>query len=91
MIASDFKEFIAKVADAKQDELNNGKAGQELSKDLLKQALTKNPDMTDGEWRKIQRDFMMYSFSQIVKNSPELREEFASHLWKELQSETEQL
>ncbi len=90
MIASDFKEFIAKVADAMQDELNNGKAGQALSKELLKQALTKNPDMTNEEWRKMQRDFMMYSFFQIVKNSPELREEFASHLWRELQSETEQ-
>ena len=90
MIANDYKDFITKVAHAMQDELNNGKAGQELSKELLEQALTKNPDMTDGEWRKIQRDFMMYSFFQIVKNSPELREEFSSHLWKELQSKTEQ-
>lgn len=85
MIASNYKDFIAKVADAMQDELNNGKAGQELSKELLKQALTKNPEMTNEEWRKMQKDFMMYSFFQIVKKSPELRDEFASHLWKELQ------
>ena len=89
MLAKDFDEFVSKAINGIQNGLNS-EAGQALTQELLQNALTKNPNMTAEQWDKLKQDFMLFCFATTLKETPELWKEFASHLWKELQSKTEQ-
>lgn len=79
-IANNFNEFVETVAQAERKVLNT-EAGQELTKELLKMALQKNPNMTTEEWKQTKSDFMTFIFCQFVKDCPEAMTELAHHTY----------
>lgn len=86
MIAEDFKGFVDTASDAIRKMLNETEIGQQLTKDVLDEALRKNPNMTAEEWQEIKSQFMTFLFAKLVSDHPELMEEFATHTYNELQT-----
>ena len=84
MLARDYDEFVTKALNGIKNGLN-GEVGQALTQELLQNALTKNQNMTVEEWEKMKQDFMLFCFMKVLRESPELWEEFATHVWEELQ------
>ena len=79
-IANNFNEFVEKVAQAERTALNT-EAGQKITKELLKTALEKNPNMTADEWKQMKSDFMTFVFCQFVQECPEAMTELAHHTY----------
>lgn len=84
MIASNFKEFVQTASSAIKNALNETEIGQQLSQELLKEALRKNPNMTQTEWNEIKSQFMTFMFAKLVSDRPGLMEELATHTYNEL-------
>lgn len=87
MIAKNFDEYVDKVSSAVQTALNTP-VGQELVQDLLNAKLAQNPHMTQEEWNRTKQQFMVFIFSQFVKDTPGAMKELAGHVWEEMQHET---
>lgn len=81
--AANFTEFIDKSSAAIRSALNTEK-GQEITQLLLTEALKKNPNMTQEEWKDMKSEFMTFIFAQFVLNTPAAMEELADHVWTEL-------
>lgn len=86
MIASNFNEFVKTASSAIKTALNETEIGQQLSQELLKEALRKNPNMTEAEWNEIKSKFMTFMFAKLVTDHPEFMEELATHTYNELQT-----
>jgi len=86
MIAENFKGFVDTASDAIRKMLNETEIGQQLTKDVLDEALRKNPNMTAEEWQDIKSQFMTFLFAKLVSDHPELMEELATHAYNELQT-----
>lgn len=86
MIAQNFKGFVDTASDAIRKMLNETDIGQQLTKDVLDEALRKNPNMTAEEWQDIKSQFMTFLFAKLVSDHPELMEELATHTYNELQT-----
>lgn len=86
MIAENFKGFVYTASDAIRKMLNETEIGQQLTKDVLDEALRKNPNMTAEEWQNIKSQFMTFLFAKLVSDHPELMEELATHTYNELQT-----
>lgn len=86
MIAENFKGFVDTASDAIRKMLNETEIGQQLTKDILDEALRKNPNMTVEEWHDIKSQFMTFLFAKLVSDHPELMEELATHTYNELQT-----
>lgn len=86
MIAENFKGFVDTASDAIRKMLNETDIGQQLTKDVLDEALRKNPNMTAEEWQDIKSQFMTFLFAKLVSDHPELMEELATHTYNELQT-----
>lgn len=86
MIASNFKEFVQTASGAIKNALNETEIGQRLTQELLKEALRKNPNMTEAEWSEIKSQFMTFMFARLVTDHPELMEELGMHTYNELQT-----
>lgn len=86
MIAENFKGFVYTASDAIRKMLNETEIGQQLTKDVLDEALRKNPNMTAEEWQDIKSQFMTFLFAKLVSDHPELMEELATHTYNELQT-----
>lgn len=86
MIAENFKGFVDTASDAIRKMLNETEIGQQLTKDILDEALRKNPNMTAEEWQDIKSQFMTFLFAKLVSDHPELMEELATHTYNELQT-----
>lgn len=86
MIAENFKGFVDTASDAIRKMLNETEIGQQLTKDVLDEALRKNPNMTAEEWQDIKSQFMTFLFAKLVSDHPELMEELATHTYNELQT-----
>ena len=82
-IANNFNEFVEKVSQAERTALNT-EAGQKITKELLKMALQKNPNMTSDEWKQVKSDFMTFVFCKFVQECPEAMKELAMHTYNEL-------
>lgn len=86
MIAENFKGFVYTASDAIRKMLNETEIGKQLTKDVLDEALRKNPNMTAEEWQDIKSQFMTFLFAKLVSDHPELMEELATHTYNELQT-----
>lgn len=86
MIAENFNDFVTKVEEAERTALNTP-AGQELTKNLLKEMLKKNPHMTADEWKAAKSQFMTFIFCAFVTEKPEAMQELSAHVWEELQKQ----
>lgn len=86
MIAENFKGFVDTASDAIRKMLNETEIGQQLTRDVLDEALRKNPNMTAEEWQDIKSQFMTFLFAKLVSDHPELMEELATHSYNELQT-----
>lgn len=84
-VANNFNEFVEKVTQAERIALNT-EAGQKITKELLKAALQKNPNMTADEWKQMKSDFMTFVFCQFVQECPEAMKEFAMHTYNEIRA-----
>ena len=83
-IADNFQGFVKTVTAKEVDVLNSDK-GKEFSEWMLKEALKKNPSLTPEEWKDMQKGLMTVLFFMCVKEHPDMYEELAEHVWKELQ------
>ncbi len=79
-IAENFEQFMERVTDAEAATLNSP-AGQALTKELLQMKLAQNPNMTAEEWAQT----MVFLFSALLKEQPELMKELGGHVWNALQ------
>ena len=86
MIASNFKEFVQTASGAIKTALNETEIGQQLTQELLNEALRKNPNMTEAEWSEIKSQFLTFMFAKLVTDRPELMEELGTHTYNELQT-----
>lgn len=84
MIASNFNEFVEKIAEIERKALNTP-AGQEWTQKLLEMKLEQNPNMTPEEWQQTKSEFMTFIFCMFVKEVPEAMQELGEHVWNELQ------
>lgn len=85
MIANSYNEFVEKASDAIRVALNN-EFGQELTKNLLENALKENPSMTKDEWNKMKSEFMTFIFAKFVMSNKDAMEELSSHVYDELRN-----
>ena len=83
-IAENFEQFMERVTDAEAATLNSP-AGQSLTKELLQMKLAQNPNMTAEEWAQTKSEFMVFLFSALLKEQPELMNELGGHVWNALQ------
>jgi len=44
-----------------------------------------NPNMTAEEWAQTKSEFMVFLFSALLKEQPELMNELGGHVWNALQ------
>ena len=84
MIATSFNDFVGKAEAAIREVMNNTEIGQEISKNLLAEALKKNPNMTYEEWTQIKSQFMTFLFTNFVNENPEAMQELSAHVYNEL-------
>lgn len=82
-IAKNSIEFIDKTSKAIVDTLNTPR-GQELVAGLRKTALEENPDMTVAEWDHIKEGFIAYIFNEFMEKFPDMKLEFAEHIYNDL-------
>lgn len=82
--ASNFDEFVKKSLEAIRTNLNETETGHELSDDLLRETLRKNPNTTPEEWEKIKQDFLTFCFFTAVQGCPEAMHELGTHVYNEL-------
>ena len=47
--------------------------------------LAQNPNMTAEEWAQTKSEFMVFLFSALLKEQPELMNELGGHVWNALQ------
>lgn len=85
MIANSYNEFVEKASDAIRVALNND-FGQELTKNLLQNALKNNPNMTKEEWSKMKSEFMTFIFAKFVTSNKDAMEELSTHVYDELRN-----
>lgn len=85
MIANSYNEFVEKASDAIRVALNN-EFGQELTKNLLDNALKENPNMTKDEWNKMKSEFMTFIFAKFVMSNKDAMEELSNHVYDELRN-----
>ena len=85
-IADNFESFVEAVTKKEVDVLNSDK-GKEFTEWVLKEALKKNPDLTPDEWKEMQKGLMTVLFFMCIKEHPDMYEELAEHVWKELRKE----
>ena len=83
-IAENFDQFVERVSEAERTVLNSP-AGQALTEELLKMKLAQNPNMTAEEWAQTKSEFMVFLFSALLKEQPELMKELGGHVWNALQ------
>lgn len=83
-IAENFDQFVERVSEAERTVLNSP-AGQALTKELLQMKLAQNPNMTAEEWAQTKSEFMVFLFSALLKEQPELMKELGGHVWNALQ------
>lgn len=88
MIANSFNDFVGKTEVAIREVMNNTEIGQEISKNLLAEALKNNPNMTPEEWTQIKSQFMTFMFVNFVKENPEAMNELGAHVYNELREKT---
>ena len=84
MLAQNFNEFVETMTKAERKALNTA-AGQELTEKLLQMKLAQNPNMTAEEWAQTKSEFMVFLFSALLKEQPELMKELGGHVWNALQ------
>lgn len=82
-IANDYNGFVETLIESIRNALNSC-TGQEITRELLKQKLKENPNMTKEEWENVKSSFMSYIFLFAVKESPDLMREMSEHLFNEL-------
>lgn len=85
MIAKDFQEFVKKIVEHVA-EAANSELGQEVTKRLLIAKAKQNPNLTPEEWEKTKEQFMIFAVYQLIKNVPEVGDEFSGHLYRELRN-----
>ena len=83
-IAENFEQFVERVSEAERTVLNSP-AGQALTEELLQMKLAQNPNMTAEEWAQTKSEFMVFLFSALLKEQPELMKELGGHVWNALQ------
>ena len=83
-IAENFDQFVERVSEAERTVLNSP-AGQALTEELLQMKLAQNPNMTAEEWAQTKSEFMVFLFSALLKEQPELMKELGGHVWNALQ------
>ena len=83
-ITENFDQFVERVSEAERTVLNSP-AGQALTKELLQMKLAQNPNMTAEEWAQTKSEFMVFLFSALLKEQPELMKELGGHVWNALQ------
>lgn len=83
-IAENFDQFVERVSEAERTVLNSP-AGQALTEELLQMKLAQNPNMTAEEWAQTKSEFMVFLFSALLKEQPELMNELGGHVWNALQ------
>lgn len=82
---NDYDKFITKVIDAEVRALNSEK-GQEIVASLLETAKEKYPDLTPKKWSTIKQQFLVFVFSELLKENPEFQKHFAHLVFENLQS-----
>lgn len=85
-IANNYDEFMKTVMEAERKTLNSP-LGQELTQKLLEMKVASNPKLTPEEWQQTKSEFMTFIFAFFMKEKPELRQEFAGHVWNELRKQ----
>lgn len=77
------EEFLTELLSAEKNALNKLHVG----KQLLREALKKNPNMTSEEWEKTKSDFLMFATLKCLKDIDPIRTQFAEILYNELKNE----
>ncbi len=85
-VGNNFNDFVEKVSEAIRIALNTP-LGQEFVKQMRKDMLDKNPNMTIKEWERIKSEFMTFIFAMFIKENPKARDELGIHVWNELRKE----
>jgi hypothetical protein len=83
-IAKNYEDFTEIVLNGIINGLNNTERGQEITKKLLAQKLTENPNLTVKEWKEIQSKALTSFFLLSVTEIPELKEEFKRHCFDKI-------
>jgi len=87
-IAKNSHEFLQKVSNAIIESLNTS-AGQEITDELLGNALKENPGMTVKEWNRIKEGFVVFIFSEFLDEFPDVKAEFSEHIYNDLRAKEE--